>query len=73
MKLQTGNTITWYSAAGLLTGTIKNIVLSENARYETVPWIDINIVNQVGGISVVRLCGTHSNLIMMQVSQVEFA
>lgn len=73
MKLQTGNTITWYSAAGLLTGVIKDIVLSENARGETVPWIYVTVINEFERPYNVCLCATHSNLIMMQVSEVEFA
>ena len=39
MNLAINDTITWVSAAGNLTGKITNIVLAENARGETVPWI----------------------------------
>jgi hypothetical protein len=63
--LNIGDTITWTSAAGKLTGTIKNIVLSENAAEKTVPWIDVIYGDNRG----VRLCATHSNLKMMKVAK----
>jgi len=65
MKLNIGDKITWASAAGKLTGTIKNIALSENAAEKTVPWIDVVYGDNHG----VRLCATHSNLKMMKVAK----
>ncbi len=70
MKLNINDKVEWFSAAGLLNGSIKNVVLSENAQYETVPWIDIEVINKFGRPYSVRLCATHSNLIMMQVSKI---
>jgi hypothetical protein len=69
MKLNIGDKVEWYSAAGHLNGSIKNIVLSENGRYETVPWIDIEVINKFGRAYTVRLCASHGNLIMMQVNK----
>lgn len=68
MKLKIGNTVSWESAAGSLTGTVKSIELSENAKYETVPWISIEYINKYQRTQVTTLCGTHANLRMMQVS-----
>jgi hypothetical protein len=62
MKLEIGNKISWICALGNLKGTIERIVLDLNAANQTVPWL---IVNTDAGN--VRLCGTDSNLKMMQV------
>jgi hypothetical protein len=65
MKLNVNDKITWVSAAGKLTGTIKNIALSENAAEKTVPWIDVLYgENDCYGV---RICATDSNLKMMKV------
>ena len=67
MKLNVNDKITWVSAAGKLTGTIKNIALSENAAEKTVPWIDVLYgENNCYGV---RLCATHSNLKMLKVAK----
>ena len=65
MNLRIGDRITWSSAAGHLDGTIVNIVLSENGKNETVPWIDIRTSR-----TTVRLCATESNLIAMRVDKI---
>ena len=70
MKLNINDKVEWFSAAGHLTGLIKDVVLSENARYETVAWIDIEAINKFGRPYMTRLCATHSNLVMMQVSKI---
>jgi len=67
MKLNVNDKITWVSAAGKLNGTIKNIVLAENAAGKTVPWIDVLYgENNCHGV---RLCATDSNLKMMKVAK----
>ena len=69
MKLNINDTISWDSSAGKLTGTIKNIALSENAAEKTVPWIDVLYgENDCNGV---RLCATDSNLKMMKVKLVD--
>ena len=65
MNLRIGDRVTWSSAAGHLDGTIVNIVLSENGKNETVPWIDIRTSR-----TTVRLCATESNLIAMRVDKI---
>ena len=67
MKLNIGDKISWVSAQGKLNGTIKNIVLAENAAEKTVPWIDIVYGDNNG----VRICATDSNLKMMKVKLVD--
>jgi hypothetical protein len=63
MKLEIGTKITWVSAAGRLTGTIKNIVLAKNAADKVVPWIDVVYGTDNG----VRLCAIDSNLKQLKV------
>jgi hypothetical protein len=63
MKLEIGTQITWVSAAGKLSGTIKNIVLAKNAADKVVPWIDV-VYGQDRGA---RLCATDSNLKQLKV------
>jgi hypothetical protein len=70
MQLNINDTVEWFSAAGHLTGSIKNVVLSENSLCETVPWIDVEAINEFGRPYMIRLCATHSNLIIMQVSKI---
>ena len=65
MKLKIGDQVTWSSAAGNLEGKIANIVLSENAAGDTVPWIDIKTPR-----TTIRLCATDSNLKMMRVDNI---
>lgn len=71
MKLAINDKITWVSAAGRLTGTIKNIVLSENAADQTIPWIDITDISDVNTNkrhSNTRLCANHNYLLQMKVA-----
>jgi len=67
MKLTVSDKIIWVSAAGKLKGTIKNIVLAENAAGKTVPWIDV--VYGENNCNGVRICATDSNLKMMKVAK----
>ena len=39
MNIKNGDCITWKCAAGNLTGTVANIVLADNAKNKTVPWL----------------------------------
>ena len=74
MKLEIGTEISWKSAAGELTGFIKNIVLSENAAGKTIPWIDVTeIVNIHTGKkhSNCRLCASHEGLLQLKVKTVD--
>lgn len=65
MNLRIGDRITWTSAAGHLDGTIVNIVLSENGKNETVPWLEIR-TNR----TTVRFCATEMNLKMLRVDNI---
>jgi len=65
MKLTIGDRVSWSSAAGHLDGVIVNIVLSENGKGDTVPWIDIK-----SNRTTTRLCATQSNLIGMRVDKI---
>jgi len=67
MKLAIGNQISWVSAAGKLNGEITNIVLSENAAGNTVPWIDV----KYNGNRTARLCAIDMNLKQLKVSLYE--
>ena len=69
MKIEIGNKIKWVSAAGTLTGTIKNIMLNLNAANQTIPWMDITgITNESGEkYSNNRMCGNDGYLKMMKV------
>jgi len=62
MKLHIGDHINWRSAEGHLDGKITDIFLSENALYQTVPWI------VVGGR--ITLCATDENLTMLCVEKI---
>ena len=65
MNLRIGDRICWTSAAGHLEGTIVNIVLSENGKGDTVPWIDVK-TNR----ATIRLCATEMNLKMLRVDNI---
>jgi len=65
MRLRINDRVTWSSAAGLLNGTIVDIILDLNAAGAVVPWIDVKTER-----TTVRLCATDSNLIMMKVQLV---
>lgn len=54
--------VEWNSAAGLLSGTIVNILLSPNAAGDIVPWLDLET-----DLTTIRLCATTGNLKAMQV------
>jgi hypothetical protein len=68
MKLAVNDRISWKSAAGNLTGTIDNIVLSENGKNETVAWLDVAIDNRK---SSTRLCAVDMNLTMLSVEKIQ--
>ena len=69
MKLAIGTEIFWESAAGLLRGTIKNIVLSPAANGEVIPWIDVQYTKRKVPHSE-RLCASVQGLKMMRVEVV---
>jgi hypothetical protein len=74
MKFEIGTKITWKCAAGELTGTIKNIVLSPNAADQTIPWITVeDIVNIHTGKqhSNTQLCASHSGLLQLKITAVD--
>jgi len=71
MNLNINDTVSWSSAAGNLEGVITNICLNLNAAEQTVPWIDIQVINKQGRAYSVRLCATHQNLKMMRVTKLE--
>ena len=73
MNLNINDTVTWSCSAGNLEGVITNICLNLNAADQTVPWIDIKVINDQGRAYGVRLCGTEQNLKMMRVAKVELA
>lgn len=75
MNLAIGTKIRWESAAGVKRGTIKNIVLGQNAADKTVPWITIE--EEHGPVAphhrlnyTVHFCATDGNLKAMRVSVV---
>lgn len=68
MKLAVNDRISWNSVAGNLTGTIDNIVLSENGKNETVAWLDVAIDNSK---SRTRLCAVDMNLTMLNVEKIQ--
>ena len=65
MKLEVGDRIKYVSAAGVLTGIVNKIILSENAAGETIPWIDIAYME--GQCSKVRMCASDAYLKQMKV------
>jgi hypothetical protein len=71
MNLAIGTRVRWESAAGVLRGTIKNIVLAPAANGVITPWMDIDVEgnNLVGGNST-RLCASAPSLMMFQVALV---
>ena len=75
MNLATGTQVRWESAAGVMRGTIKNIVLAPAADNKVTPWIDIEVRKyyKLSGTylnNTVRLCASDSNLKMMRVALV---
>ena len=66
MKVSIGNTITWSSAAGVMVGVVKNIELNQNAAFQTVPWIDVEVQGKTH-THIIRLCASHQNLVMLKV------
>jgi hypothetical protein len=65
MRLRINDRVTWSSRAGVLNGTIVDIILDLNAAGAVVPWIDVKTER-----TTVRLCATDMNLIMMKVALV---
>ena len=65
MELKVGDKITWKSAAGQLIGTIFNVSISNSAANLMTAWIDVSL-----GKYNVRLCGHHTNLVMLHVEKV---
>jgi hypothetical protein len=68
MKLAINDRISWKCAAGNLTGTVDNIVLSENGKNEIVAWLDVAIDNSK---SRTRLCAIDMNLTMLSVEKIQ--
>ena len=64
MRIKTGSKVTWSSSAGQLAGDVTDIRLDYNAAEVIVPWIT---VKRWDTGSLVTLCGSDSNLKMMQV------
>lgn len=69
MRIERGNVITWTSRAGILEGTVLDIVLDLNAANEVCPWMSIvNIIDSNGKKhSNTRLNANHGYLKMMKV------
>jgi len=75
MKLEIGTVVRWESAAGVLTGTIKNITLSPSASGAITPWIDIErkVYYKLSGTYLnhtTRLCALDGYLKGMRVTVV---
>lgn len=68
MNIRNGSAVTWTSAAGKLSGIVKDIILDYNASNKIVPWI---IVKRFDTDTSVMLCGTGSNLKAMKVKLIE--
>lgn len=80
MQLKIGDTVTWESAAGHLTGRIADIYLGLNEENKTIPWLVIKYKRahfSGSGLkernSCCRLAGTELNLKMMNIKKVENA
>ena len=69
MNFAINDTVFWKSAAGNLSGTIKNIVLSKNAADQIVPWMDVAYIAKNGREVSTRLCATDSNIKMMSITK----
>ena len=69
--IQPGNRVFWKSAAGDLTGTIKNFFLARNGKDELIPWMVIKVdkTENVGGTAT--LCATEDYLKSMGLELVE--
>jgi hypothetical protein len=71
--LNVGDDVSWVSAAGHLRGKIVGICIALNAARNLVPWITIErTAVRKDGTSIqarTRLCGTDSNLKMLQVTR----
>ena len=68
MRINIGDSIKWVSAAGVLTGTVKNIKLDLNAAGETIPWMIIQDIVGENGRQRSGVCmpGTDSYFSMMK-------
>jgi hypothetical protein len=69
--VQPGNRVSWKSAAGDLTGTIKRFYLARNANDELIPWMVINVdkTQKTGGTAT--LCAIESYLQSMHLELLE--
>ena len=69
MELEVGTRVTWRSAAGNCRGVITKIMLKPAASGKIAPWILVDrfITKDDSVKSSVMLCGSDSNLKMMQV------
>lgn len=72
MTIKTGTKVTWNSAAGKLTGTVKSVTNGLNAADKMVPWILLERVTKADGMPLANtmLCGTSANLTMMNLTTV---
>lgn len=70
MNINVGDIIRWTSKAGVLTGTVTKIKLSNNAAGQTIPWMLVeNVENYIGmSESNVMLPGTDQYMAMMKLS-----
>ena len=71
MNLEIGNEVRWESAAGVLYGTIKNIVLAPAANDQVTPWIDVEYSKRSKLSGTVRLCASDSSIKMLKISKVK--
>jgi hypothetical protein len=74
--LKVGDKIAWKSAAGSLTATIKEINLAPSAAETIQPWVVVEDIfhtdtNKKSRAPTMCFCGSHSNLLMLQVSKIE--
>ena len=71
MKIKSGDTIRYQSAAGELTAVVQGIVLDLNGAGKTIPWLVISVIEKYAGImsmrSAFRLCATNDYLKQMKV------
>lgn len=69
MELEVGTCITWRSAAGNCRGVITKIMLKPAADGQITPWVLVDrfITKDNSVTAGIMLCGSDSNLKMMQV------
>jgi len=72
MELVVNDSITWESAAGKLTGTIKSIRLAPSAARTITPWIVIAVPADKNRLATtIQLCGSDSYLKTMRVVKIQ--